>query len=262
MTQRATMVARTREGLLRDLLDGAYPHGAKLPNEDDLAQRFGVSRATVREAVSGLVEAGYVTRRHGSGTYVTGALPRRHALDMSVSYTRMIAEAGMVPGVVIIDRSEHPATADEADALRVPDGEPLLVVERIRTADGRPVVLSVDRLPRAYAPPDEELDASLYTVLDRGGHTVHAASARLVPVVADERQARLLAVPPGTPLLHIDQVDLDHARRPVMLSAEWHVADAFELHVNRRAAIADPPAVRPGPDPAEDALFAEDERGN
>jgi GntR family transcriptional regulator len=241
MTQRDTMVGRTREGLLRELLGGTYPRGAKLPNEDDLAQRFGVSRATVREAVSGLVEAGYVTRRHGSGTYVTGTLPRRHALDMSVSYTRMIREAGLEPGLVLLDRSEHPASADEALALRVPVGELLLAVERIRTADGRPVVYSRDRLPRRYAPPGDALDASLYAVLDSSGHTVHAASARLVPVVADERQAQLLRVEPGTPLLHIDQVDFDHAGHPVMLSAEWHVADAFELHVNRRAGAADPP---------------------
>jgi GntR family transcriptional regulator len=241
MRQRGTMVARTRDGLLRDLLDGAYPHGAKLPNEDDLAQRFGVSRATVREAVSGLVEAGYVTRRHGSGTYVTGALPRRHALDMSVSYTRMISEAGMEPGLVILSRDEYPASAAEATALQLPEGELLLAVERIRTADGRPVVYSVDRLPRRYAPAGPDLDASLYAVLERSGHPVHGASARLVPVVADARQARLLRIDRGTPLLHIDQVDLDQTGHPVMLSAEWHVADAFELHVNRRASPADQP---------------------
>jgi GntR family transcriptional regulator len=236
---RDTMVARTREGLLGDLLDGTYPHGAKLPNEDVLAQRFGVSRATVREAVSGLVEAGYVTRRHGSGTYVTGALPRRHALDMSVSYTRMISEAGMTPGLVLLARDERPATAEEAAALQEAAGEPLLVVERIRTADGRPVVYSVDRLPRRYAPPGDHLDASLYAVLERAGRAVRSASARLLPVVADERVARLLATEPGTPLLHIDQVDADETGHPVMLSAEWHSADAFELHVNRRASPAD-----------------------
>jgi GntR family transcriptional regulator len=242
LRQRATVVARTRDELLHDLLEGTYQRGVKLPNEDELAQRFGVSRATVREAVSGLVEAGYVTRRHGSGTYVTGTLPRRHALDMSVSYTRMISEAGMEPGLVILDRGEHPASAEEARALAVPAGEPLLAVERIRTADGRPVVYSRDRLPRRFAPAGEPLDASLYTVLERAGHGVHAASARLVPVVADRRQAELLRVRPGTPLLHIDQVDFDQAGHPVMLSAEWHVADAFELHVNRRASDADRPS--------------------
>lgn len=234
-TQRLSAVARMREELLNDVLNGTYSSGVKLPNEDELAERAGVSRATVREAVGGLVEAGYLTRRHGSGTFVAGTLPRRHALDASVSYTSMIREAGMTPGLVILDQSEHDANAEEAAQLEVPEGERLLSVERIRTADGRPVVFSVDRLPRSYAPSDAKLDASLYGVLARGGHQVQSASARLVPVIAQQRLALMLEVEPETPLLHIDQVDYDSFGHPVMLSAEWHVADAFELHLNRRA---------------------------
>ncbi len=236
-TQRPTAVARMREELLGELLDGTYPSGVKLPNEDELAERSGVSRATVREAVSGLVEAGYLTRRHGSGTFVARTLPRRHALDASVSYTSMIREAGMTPGIVVLDQSEHGATPEEAELLEVPEGEPVLTVERIRTADGRPVVYSVDRLRRSFAPADAaELDASLYSVLQRAGHPVQSASARLVPVVAQQRLASLLEVERDTPLLHIDQVDFDSFGHPVMVSAEWHVADAFEMHVNRKAA--------------------------
>lgn len=237
MRQRGTAVARMREELLGQLLDGTFPSGMKLPNEDELAERFGVSRATVREAVGGLVEAGYVTRRHGSGTYVAGTLPRRHALDMSVSYTSMIRDAGMEPGLEVLDQSEHEASAAEAAALRVRAGEPLVRLERIRTADGRPVVYSVDRFPKRYAGAEgERLDGSLYRLLARGGRGVHGASARLMPVVAEERLASLLDVERGTPLLHIDQVDFDADGHPVMLSDEWHVADAFELHLNRRAA--------------------------
>jgi GntR family transcriptional regulator len=235
--QRATAVERLRAELLSELLDGTYPSGVKLPNEDELAGRSGVSRATVREAVGGLVEAGYLTRRHGSGTYVAGTLPRRHALERSVSYLSMIKEAGMTPGLVILDQSEHEASPEEAEALRVAAGEPLLRVERIRTADGRPVVYSVDLLPLRYVSGDPtQLDASLYNVVEKSGHAVHGASARLVPVVAEPRLADLLEVEAGTPLLHIDQVDFDGDGHPVMLSAEWHVADAFELHINRRAA--------------------------
>lgn len=233
--QRLTAVARLREELLAELLDGTYPSGEKLPNEDELAERSGVSRATVREAVGGLVEAGYLTRRHGSGTFVAGTLPRRHALDASVSYTSMIREAGMTPGLVLIDQREHEAGAEEAEMLEVPEGERLLTVERIRTADGRPVVYSVDRLARKHVPSGAQLDASLYDVLEQAGHKVQSATARLVPVIAQERLALLLEVDSGTPLLHIDQVDFDSFGHPVMLSAEWHVADAFEMHVNRRA---------------------------
>jgi GntR family transcriptional regulator len=236
MKQRPSAVAMLRDELLGELLDGTYPSGVKLPNEDELAERWGVSRATVREAVGSLVDGGYLTRRHGSGTYVTGTLPRRHALDMSVSYLNMIREAGMEPGLVLLDLSEHPADDEEAEALKVAPGEPLLKVERIRTADGRPVVYSVDHLPRRFAPDTgKEIDPSLYGVLEAAGHEVHGASAKLAPVVADERLAEFLAVDLGTPLLRIDQIDFDGDGTPVMLSAEWHVADAFELHLNRRA---------------------------
>ena len=92
-------------------------------------------------------------------------------------------------------------------------------------------------MPLRYATADsDELAASLYDVLARSGHGVHGASATLTPVAADERLADLLKCEAGTPLLYIDQVDFDGDRQPVMLSAEWHVADAFEMHINRRAA--------------------------
>jgi GntR family transcriptional regulator len=63
---------------------------------------------------------------------------------------------------------------------------------------------------------------------------VRSASARLTPVIATARLARLLGVHRGSPLLHIDETDYDISGRAVMLSAEWHVPDVFELHVNRR----------------------------
>jgi GntR family transcriptional regulator len=234
--EEGTAVSRMRDELLTELLDGTYERGVKLPNEAELAERWEVSRATVREAVGSLVEAGYLTRRHGSGTYVAGTLPRRHSLDMSVSYTSMIREAGMEPGITILEVEEREASQREAAVLRVPVGEALLSVERIRTANRRPVIFSIDRLPRRYGPaPGEALDASLYGVLEKSGHPVKSASAKLIPVVAEERLVDLLKVDRGTPLLHIEQIDFDRDGHPVMLSAEWHVADAFELHLNRRA---------------------------
>ena len=62
-----------------------------------------------------------------------------------------------------------------------------------------------------------------------------SASARLLPTLANAELAKLLAVDRGTPLLNIDQVDYDERGRAVMLSYEWHVADVFDLIINRRA---------------------------
>jgi GntR family transcriptional regulator len=234
--RRVSLVDQVRQGLLEDLLAGTLEPGEKLPNEDKLAERFAVSRATVREAVLGLLEAGYLVRRHGSGTYVTSAPRSRHALDTTVSYTAMIRDAGHEPGETVIRKGLRAATELEHTLLGLDDSEAVMELERVRLADRRPVIYSRDRirasLLRGVA--DEALDSSLYQILNEAGHAVVRARAELIPTLADAKLSRLLEITRGAPLLHIDQIDYDSRGRAVMLSQEWHVADAFELIVNRR----------------------------
>jgi GntR family transcriptional regulator len=235
--RRPSLVEQVRERLLAELTAGKLPPGAKLPNETELAGRFTVSRSTIREAVGSLMDAGYLVRRHGSGTFVT-ALPRtRHPLEMTVSYTGMIRAAGHKPSETIVSKDVRRPSNTERELLGLTDRESLIEVERVRLADRRPVIYSRDRIPVALLgePAEEVPDSSLYDLLAVAGHPVASASAQLTPTVADARLARLLEVKRGTPLLHIDQVDYDERGRTVMLSAEWHVADVFELIVNRRA---------------------------
>ena len=235
--RRLSLVEQVRQGLLEDLMNGKLATGDKLPNEDRLAERFAVSRATVREAVLGLLEAGYLTRRHGSGTYVTKVPRSRHALDTTVSYTAMIRDAGHTPGETVISTAVRAPTEHECEMLDLGSDDQVHEVERVRLADDRPVIYSRDRIPAALLSgiSAAALDSSLYVILETAGHPVFRASAELLPTLADERLSELLEVECGTPLLHIDQVDYDARGRAVMLSLEWHVADAFELIVNRRA---------------------------
>jgi GntR family transcriptional regulator len=222
--------------LLAGLTGGTFVAGTKLPSEQELAQRFDVSRLTIREAVGSLVEAGYLTRRQGSGTYVNSALPRRHALDTTVSYTAMIVEAGMRAGEVLLNRKVVSADEELAKRLQVDPGDALIRLERIRTADERPVIYSVDHIPSALVDevsPDR-FESSLYQLFEEQGFGVRSASARLKPVIAGARLARLLEIAKGSPLLYIDEDDHDASGRAVMVSAEWHVPDIFEMHVNRR----------------------------
>lgn len=235
--KRPSLVEQVRDRLLAELTTGGLAPGAKLPNESELAERFTVSRSTIREAVGSLVDAGYLIRRHGSGTFVT-ALPRtRHPLETTVSYTGMIKAAGHEPSETILSKEVRHGSKSERDVLVLADGESLLEVERVRLADRRPVIYSRDRIPLALLADgsDPDVSSSLYDMLADAGHPVASASAQLIPTVATAQLARLLEVKRGTPLLHINQVDYDESGHPVMLSAEWHVADVFELIVNRRA---------------------------
>jgi GntR family transcriptional regulator len=233
---RGSRVEEVRQGLLRDLLEGRLLVGTKLINEQGLASRFDVSRLTVREAVSTLVTAGYLERRHGSGTYVVGLPGPSHALDATLSYTHMIAEAGMKPGLQVLSVESRLATNDEARELDLDKGEMVRRLERVRTANRRAVIYSVDVLPERYVSdiPNKSFNRSLYDVLRRFDHPVVNAHAVLLPVIADRRLSRLLDVKVGGALLRIDEVDFTRNAQAIVLSNEWHVPGVFELRVNRR----------------------------
>ena len=239
MAGRQTRTEVVRDALADELRTGVYAAGEQLPNEDRLAEKFEVSRATVREAVRGLIEGGYLTRRHGVGTFVTGFSQRRHSLDATVSYTGMIAGAGMTPGERVVARTERPATADEAAALAMPQRTVLTCVSRVRTADGNPVIYSEDRIPTGLLGKARQapLDTSLYELLGSAGLAIHHGVAALRPVVADQRLAGLLEIQPGSALQFITEVDYTEPGQAVMLSDEWHVPGVFELTVNRRPTV-------------------------
>ena len=226
-----------RSELKRLILGGEFAVGEKLPNEDRLCERFGVSRVTIREAVRGLIEDGLVVRRHGSGTYVTRRPLIRNSLDVNFSYTDHFAASGFRPGRKLLGMRTIAASDEDAAALDVAPGTPLREVRRVRTADGRPAIYSVDRIPLELL--GDELEGadyagSLYRILTAADHPIAHAEAVLSPTIADKELARILDVSPGTSIQGLRQVDYDEAGRPVMVSDEWHVTSVIELRVFRR----------------------------
>jgi len=235
-TSKGSRVERVRDGLRRDLEKGKLHVGAKLVNEQELATRFDVSRLTVREAVASLVSAGYLERRHGSGTYVVGRPRARHALDVTISYSKMISDAGMKSQIRVLSLVTRPARGEESRALELSQGDEVRSLERLRTADGRPVIYSIDVMPAHLVDDitEKKFERSLYEVLKRAGHQVVSASAVLLPVVADVQLAEVLHVDVGSALQQIIEIDYTRSGHPILRSTEWHVPGIFELRVNRR----------------------------
>jgi GntR family transcriptional regulator len=236
VTSKGSRVERVRDGLRRDLEKGKLHVGAKLVNEQELATRFDVSRLTVREAVASLVSAGYLERRHGSGTYVVGRPRARHALDATISYTKMISDAGMKPKIQVLSLVTRLAHVEEALALELAEDEKVRSLERLRTANGRPVIYSLDVMPAHLVEDiiEKKFERSLYEVLKKAGHQVASASAVLLPIVADDQLAEALHVDVGSALQQITEIDYTRSGHPILRSTEWHVPGIFELRVNRR----------------------------
>lgn len=235
--RRPTLVEQVRHSLMADLGSGVFQVGDRLPNEQEMCERFGVSRVTIREAYRALIDAGYLARRHGAGTFVT-QMPNRHALDLNLSYTAMIENAGYTPSVKIIQQRQEVADEDIRKLLQLDEGEKVILVERVRYADDRPVVYSVDRIPMKIIPTTQfgEVGPSIFEFLENIRRGARNGRARILPVLSSAQESQHLMVPVGVPLLFFDEVDHDMAGEPVLSSKEWHTSDVFEMWINRQAA--------------------------
>jgi GntR family transcriptional regulator len=235
--RRPPLADHVRSELKQLIVSGKVPAGARLPSESHLCDQYNVSRITLREAVQGLVQEGYVVRRQGSGTYVTRRPTLQNSLDTNFSYTDYLEHAGIRAGKKLLSAKSVRADAETAEALAVEEGSRVVEVRRLRTADGRPAVYSIDSLPADIVSVTDDrraLRGSLYRLLTDNGHPVDHGEAIVAPAVAHAELAELLDVAKGTLLQHLKQIDYDTSDRAVMFSLEWHVPSVFELRVYRR----------------------------
>lgn len=236
------LAIRIRDEVRDRIREGRFGKSGQLPAEVELASSLGVSRTTVREALLQLEQEGLVIRRHGHGTFIRQNAILRGSLNANLSTTDVIRSHGMEPGTTHAQLRRDVATGEDAARLDVAPGSEVIVLERVRTADGRPVIFTVDNIPAQLfddAGVDEQrlLDPglSLYQLYaDALGRSVTDARAFIGVTRADEALAERLDTTPGEPLLRVEQVDLDAEGIPVLLSFEYYVADTFEFMVHRR----------------------------
>jgi GntR family transcriptional regulator len=237
---RRSLRRAVRERLARLIAAGRWRPGERLPSEPKLAQDLGVSRATLRDALRSLEEDGFVTREHGAGTFVTFRPRLRNNLDVNFGVTQLIRAHGLEPGTASRSVTTEKADDECVAKLALLPSDDVVVVERVRTANGAPVVFSREVLPlrlfTSYAEARTRLgEGSLYELLERElGIVVEHGVAKIRPIKASGRVASLLEQPENALLLSVSQVDFDREGRPVLLSHDDYVADAFELTVVRR----------------------------
>ena len=141
------MAYRAAAGLREAIREGSYGDEGRLPAEPLLSAQLGVSRGTVREAVSILEQEGLVFRKQGLGTFVIRALSGlTNNLNSNFGVSDLIISAGKTPGTVGVDVSERRADDQLAAYLDIVPGSPVVRIERTRTADSRPVAHTTDML--------------------------------------------------------------------------------------------------------------------
>jgi GntR family transcriptional regulator len=222
---------------LRSSLDsGEWAPGDRLPPERELASRYGCSLITVRRALGELTREQRLERTRGKGTFV---LRPRIDRDISaeLSFTEEMQTRGLDPETRLV--SARPESAGEvvASALALEVGTPILYIERLRLADGEPLLLEQVHLPAERFPgllaSDLERN-SLYDLLtERYATPVERAREALEPVLLPRREAGLLDVPPRSLALLVEGTAFTTDGSPVEYGRTYVRGDRTRYYVER-----------------------------
>ena len=216
--------------ILEELL-GSLPPGAALPSERELAERYGLARMTVRNEIERLTAEGSVYRLHGRGTFV--AEPRIAQAGALTSFTEDMLARGQVAGSTVISTELVEADGFLAAALEMKAGDTCFRLDRVRTADGRPMAIEQVHIPlERFDGIDREdfADASLFNVLeDRFGVALGDAEQRVVAVGINGDEAPLLGVVEGAPGLRFHTVTRDQDGVPVLYAVSLYPGDRYEI---------------------------------
>jgi GntR family transcriptional regulator len=225
------------------LLQGRYKAGDRIPPEAELVGSLGVSRVTVRAGLARLVERGLLERRRGSGTFLVR--PPKGArlqagLERLETYTVHAERMGLKLDSEDLDVAYVGARPEEAEALEVPEGSPLVRVSRVLLIEGKPAAWMVDVVPESVLGAEEirerfRPDAMLLDLLVSEGVPVGFSqmfieATMLGPV--DPVGGKLRLKEPSAALLLTQTMYLTDGR-PVQWSRDTFLPGNLNLHVVR-----------------------------
>jgi GntR family transcriptional regulator len=194
--------------LHQEINEGKYQPGDYIPTEMELQKRFGVSRATIRQAIADLVSEGLLERRRSKGTTVSSTRIEARLSDLA-SFTNEIVNSGLTLKTRIMDFKHIPVPATVAEVLDLRPGEMVAAMERLRIVDDKPVAHERWYAPEKYFP---GLDSNLfgetglqqstyYVLMKHYGIEINRAVDTISPLAVEGRDARFLKVENGTPVL-------------------------------------------------------------
>ena len=216
-----------------------WKSGDLVPGDLELCDQFGVSRTTVRQGLAELAHEGWVVRERGRGTFVAPPKLTERAVERLSGFFEDMVALGHPPVSQVLRQQVRAADEQVAARLNLKPGERIVEIERLRFVEDEPVVLTTTYLPQALAPGLETADLtrrSLYEYLETEcGLSLASGRRTIEAVAADARQAKLLRIRKGAPLVFLQSVSYLADGRPIEFYLAFHRGDRsrFEVELMR-----------------------------
>jgi len=210
---------------------GELQTGAKIAAEQELCSAYGVSRITVRKAISELEKQGILEKKQGKGTFVTvPAIHRKlHAVNSFHDTCRM---NGQRPSTRVIVSRTAIASKTDVEELGVQPGSRVVETVRVHFADKVPVILEENHFSMAYSYLlDSDLNGSLYSLLSECGAEPAQATHVISLKEAGKQVASVFKIEEGTPLMYLHEVIYDKKGRPLHTSSQYIRGDIFSFRI-------------------------------
>lgn len=220
--------------ILRDLiLKGSYKAGEPFFTENELAEKYGVSRTTIREATSRLVYEGLLRRERGKGIFVTK--PRIHEESSSLlSYTEEIISRGMKPGSRVVEIQLDIPPWRIRNILQLNKADKIIRLKRVRLADGEPMAVQTSYLPYTLCPEIYQgrydwNTQSLTAALEDLGLRMVSADQRVYSETASKEDAPRLSINEGESLIVLERTCLLKDNTPIEYVIIYNRGDRWDF---------------------------------
>jgi GntR family transcriptional regulator len=236
---RRSIVEQFLAKLLELLRAEQYPVGSRIPSEQELVERFAVSRATVREALKGLVQAGQLDCRHGKGYFVLSPESFIHKpVTQLQSVTELMDEMGYPVENRVLRMEEKAPEPLVRRELQLKEGQTILRLERVRLSREQPLIYSIDMFPRELVPgawQEQSWSGSLLQFFGEVSKThIVSSQAAIRAKTLDAELCALIGVPAWTAWLCMEQLNTTRTGRPVLFSQDYHHGEKFQFYITRR----------------------------
>lgn len=226
---------RVKEAIVARIADGTWPPGALLPAEPDLCQEFGVSRITVRKAISDLVHAGKIQTVQGKGTFVAMPKVGERFVQRAFGIYEDMERRGLRLTTEVLRQEVIPAPAEVAARLGLHAGAPVHSIVRLRSVEGEKILLSATYIPEVLCPGlvhEDLTTGSLFRLLRRRyGLKIGRGERTLEAVAADQAEARALDLALASPLLRLDSAAFLPDGRPFEYSQTLQRGDRARVEL-------------------------------